>query len=136
MSKFCAGPRTGTWHLNEDGELTFAAITNDWHDVTGEDEAFFLRVYQAGDFRFRGADLGILVTKGRMQTGDGLTPRCLRYIEGIRAQYHSAPVTDVPKVMPFPGSNRRCTSEIYSGGGFAALPWNRYSHGESPSGTL
>ncbi len=47
--------------------------TNDWHDVTHEDEAFFLRVYAPGDYRFKGADLGILVTKGRMQTADGLT---------------------------------------------------------------
>lgn len=102
VEQIVSGPRTGTWHLSEDGELTFAQTTNDWHDITGEDEAFFLRVYQAGDFRFRGADLGILVTKGRMHTADGLTPRCLRYIEGIRAQYRSVPVSDAPVLMPFP----------------------------------
>jgi hypothetical protein len=28
-------------------------------------------VYGPGDYRFKGADLGILVTKGRMQTADG-----------------------------------------------------------------
>ena len=51
----------------------FARVSNDWHEITGEDEAFFLRVYGPGDLRFRGADLGILVTKGRMQTAEGLT---------------------------------------------------------------
>jgi hypothetical protein len=102
LEQILSSPHTGTWHLGEDGELTFAQITNDWHDITGEDEAFFLRVYQAGDYRFRGADLGILVTKGRMQTAEGLTPRCLRYIDGIRAQYRSIPVADAPAFTPFP----------------------------------
>ena len=73
VERILAAPRTGTWHLSEDGELTFARVSNDWHDITGEDEAFFLRVYGPGDFRFRGADFGILVTKGRMQTAEGLT---------------------------------------------------------------
>ena len=59
--------------------VNFVRVTNDWHDVTHEDEAFYLRVYAAGDFRFKGADLGILVTKGRMQTAEGLTQRCRSY---------------------------------------------------------
>ena len=68
--------------------------------ITSEDEAFFLRVYGPGDFRFQGADLGILVTKGRMQTAEGLTERCRRYIDGIRAQYKSEPLPQAPPVMP------------------------------------
>ena len=75
VERILAAPRTGTWHLEDDGSLRFAGVSNDWHDVTHEDEAFFLRVYAAGDFRFKGADLGILVTKGRMQTAEGLTQR-------------------------------------------------------------
>jgi hypothetical protein len=59
-----------------------------------------MRVYGPGDFRFHGADLGILVTKGRMQTADGLTERCRRYIDGIRAQYQSEPLPQVPAVKP------------------------------------
>ena len=77
-------------------------MTNDWHDVTHEDECFFLRVYGPGDYRFKGADLGILVTKGRMQTADGLTQRCRRYIDGIRAQYVSEPVEDAPSLTAVP----------------------------------
>ena len=39
-------------------------------------EAFFLRIYGPGDFRWKGADLGVLVTKGRLQTGTpGSPPR-------------------------------------------------------------
>jgi biotin carboxylase len=100
VERILAAPRTGTWHLSEDGDLTFARVSNDWHDITGEDEAFFLRVYGPGDFRFRGADLGILVTKGRMQTAEGLTQRCRRYIDGIRSHYQSEPIPEPPAVTP------------------------------------
>ena len=100
IERILEAPRTGTYHLDEDGALSFAGVANDWHDVTHEDEAFFLRVYAPGDFRFKGADLGILVTKGRMQTADGLTIRCRRYIEGIRAQYVSEPIPE--PVAPTP----------------------------------
>jgi hypothetical protein len=100
VERILAAPRTGTWHLEDDGSLRFAGVSNDWHDVTHEDEAFFLRVYAAGDFRFKGADLGILVTKGRMQTAEGLTQRCRNYIEGIRAQYTSEPIDPAPAVAP------------------------------------
>ncbi|WP_101952783.1 biotin carboxylase [Mycobacterium sp. 3519A] len=100
VERLLAAPRTGTWHLDEDGELVFARVSNDWHEITGEDEAFFLRVYGPGEYRFCGADLGILVTKGRMQTAEGLTPRCQRYIEGIRSQYQSEPLLKPPPVTP------------------------------------
>ena len=100
VERILAAPRTGTWHLEDDGSLKYAGVSNDWHDVTHEDEAFFLRVYAAGDFRFKGADLGILVTKGRMQTAEGLTQRCRSYIEGIRAHYDSEPFDPAPPVAP------------------------------------
>ena len=100
VERILAAPSTGTWHLSGDGTLTFGRPSNDWHEITSEDEAFFMRVYAPGDFKFHGADLGILVTKGRMQTDSGLTDRCRRYIEGIRAQYQSEPVPQAPDVMP------------------------------------
>jgi biotin carboxylase len=100
VERILSAPRTGTWHLDEDGKLDFAGVSNDWHDVTHEDEAFFLRVYGPGDFRFKGADLGILVSKGRMQTAEGLTRRSRRYIDGIRSQYVSEPLPQPPAPMP------------------------------------
>ncbi|MFI7062378.1 biotin carboxylase [Kribbella sp. NPDC050124] len=100
VERILAAPPTGTWHLDDDGQLEFAGVTNDWHDVTHEDEAFFLRVYGPGDYRFKGADLGILVTKGRMQTPEGLTPRSHRYIKGIRSKYISEPLQDPPAMAP------------------------------------
>ena len=36
-----------------------------------------------GDYRYKGADLGILVTRGRLQTDDNeLTERCRDWIDG------------------------------------------------------
>jgi hypothetical protein len=35
-----------------------------------------------------------------MQTAEGLTERCHRYIAGIRAQYKSEPLPEPPPVMP------------------------------------
>ena len=95
-----AAPRTGVWRLGEDGSFTFTATNWDWHDITTEDQAFFLRVYGAGDYRFKGADLGILVSKGRMQTDAGLTTKCRNFIDAIRAQYVTTPIADPPAVMP------------------------------------
>jgi biotin carboxylase len=100
VERILAAPRTGTYHLADDGSLSFVRVSNDWHDVTHEDECFFLRVYGPGDYRFKGADLGILVTKGRMQTSDGLTERCRRYIGGIRSQYRSEAPPEPPTVIP------------------------------------
>jgi biotin carboxylase len=100
VERILEAPRTGTWHLDDDGKLSYAGGSHDWHDVTHEDEAFFLRVYAPGDFRFKGADLGVLVTKGRMQTAEGLTQRCRSYIDGIRAAYTSEPIPEPPPVVP------------------------------------
>ena len=100
VERILAAPTTGTWHLAADGGLRFDRVSNDWHDVTDEDEAFYLRVYAPGDYRFKGADLGVLVTKGRMQNADGLTDRARHYIGGIRSHYISEPVPEAPPVMP------------------------------------
>jgi hypothetical protein len=100
VERILAAPQTGTYRLDEDGNLSFVHVSYDWHEVTHEDECFFLRVYGPGDYRFKGADLGILVTKGRMQTSEGLTGRCRSYIEGIRSMYKSEPLPEPPAVMP------------------------------------
>ena len=99
VERILRAPRTGVYHLDGD-RLSFVGVANDWHDMTHEDEAFYLRVYGQGDFRFKGADLGILVTKGRMQNADGLTSRCRSYIAGIRGLYVSEPLPDLRTPRP------------------------------------
>ena len=93
FERILAAPRTGSWRLTDDGALVFQQVSNDWHEITTEDEAFFMRGCGPGDFKFHGTDLGILVTRSRMQTTGGLTERCHQYIAGIRVQYQSEPAS-------------------------------------------
>ena len=78
----------------------------DWHQLQSESEVFFLRIYGAGDYRWKGADLGVLVTRGRLQrpsdTGaDVLTIRAKHLIESIRRQYLGTRLTDVDVPTPY-----------------------------------
>jgi hypothetical protein len=88
-----AAPQTGQWFLDDDGELHFRRAALDWHQLQDETESFWMRVYPPGDYRYRGADLGILVTKGRLQTDEPqLTSRCRHLIEGMLSRYASTPL--------------------------------------------
>jgi len=95
VERIDAAPRTGQWFLDDDGQLHFRRAALDWHQLQEESECFWLRVYGPGDYRYKGADLGILVTKGRLQTDESqLTPRCRQLIEAIRAQYATTPIEE------------------------------------------
>ena len=88
-------PKTGVWRLDDDGAISFSRCGNDWHSLQDETEGFYLRVLASGDYRYKGADLGILVTRGRMQTEDNeLTERCRQWIDGVRSQFSGTPVED------------------------------------------
>ncbi len=92
-------PKTGIWRLDGAG-ITFSRWGNDWHSLLDETEGFYLRVLAPNDYRYKGADLGILVTRGRLQTEDNeLTDRCRLWIEAIHSQFAGTPVdqgTDPP----------------------------------------
>lgn len=88
-----AAPRTGIWRLGDDGQISFSRPAADWHDLADESEGFYLRVLGPGDYRYRGADLGILVTRTRLQGDDGrLTEHCQTWIRGIRSEFAGAPI--------------------------------------------
>ncbi len=92
-------PASGLWRMHEDGSIGFLRAETDWHAVGGEDEAFYFRVYGKGEYRYPGADLGIIVTQGRMQTDDRrLTERALRWSSAITAQFRGIPPEDAVKV--------------------------------------
>jgi len=96
-----ATPRTGVWRLDDDGRISFARWGNDWHSLIDESEAFYMRVAAPGDYRYKGADLGVLVTRGRLQTDDyELTERCRRWVEGIKAQFASTPLAPGEAAAP------------------------------------
>ncbi len=100
VERILAAPLTGSYRLNDDGTMTFSRVSHDWHEIIDDTEAFFLRVYGPGEYRFHGADLGILVTKGRMQNDEGLTKRALEYIKGIRDLYVTEPVNEDIEIEP------------------------------------
>ena len=54
-------------------------------------------MYSEEDCLFKGADLGILVTKARMQIDNGLTDKCVNLIEGIKERYVATPVDEAPR---------------------------------------
>jgi biotin carboxylase len=88
-----AAPRTGIWRRVESGGLGFARWGNDWHSLQDESEAFYLRVLGPGDYRYPGADLGVLVARSRMQTDDNrLTERAHEWIAGVKGQFAGEPV--------------------------------------------
>jgi hypothetical protein len=88
VDQLTSAPRTGIWRMDDDGGIAFGRWGNDWHSLHDEIEAFFLRVLAPGDYRYRGADLGVLVARSRMQTDDNqLTERAHEWIDGIHAQF-------------------------------------------------
>lgn len=91
-------PRTGIYRLGDDGALTYQRMTLDWHPLADPRDVFFLRVYPAGAYLFKGADLGILVGKARMQTDEAaLTPECRALIDGIHSHYLATAVEAEPE---------------------------------------
>jgi D-alanine-D-alanine ligase-like ATP-grasp enzyme len=90
-------PPTGQYSYDRSGSLVYRRAALDWHQLQNESEAFFLRIYGAGDYRWKGADLGVLVTKGRLQRraedeADTLTIRARHLIDSIRNQYSGLPL--------------------------------------------
>ena len=81
-------PASGLWRMSDDGSIRFLRAETDWHNVGGQEEAFYLRVYGSGEYRYPGADLGILVTRDRMQTDSRqLLDRGVKWAEAIGEQF-------------------------------------------------
>ncbi len=83
-------PETGIYSLQPDGSVEFSRFDYHRRAVASENEAFFLRILRPGDYRYEGADLGILVTRGHaMGKSFGLKKRAKQWIEGIKAQFEA-----------------------------------------------
>jgi hypothetical protein len=86
-------PQTGIYKMAHDGRVTFDRFDYHRRAVESEHEAFFLRILKPDDYRYEGADLGILVTRGRSMTEDfELNDRAKRWIHGIKAQFAARPL--------------------------------------------
>lgn len=94
-------PASGIWRMNQDGTVGFVRRAAQFTSVGDENEAFYLRVYGAGQYRYLGADLGVLLTYGRMQTDDRkLTDRAKLWNAGIKAQFEGLPPPPAVPVIP------------------------------------
>ncbi len=81
-------PESGIWRLTSDGTVEFDRFDYHRRAVDSENEAFFLRILKPGDYRYEGADLGILITRGRaMDKRFRLTNRSKAWIDGIKKQF-------------------------------------------------
>jgi len=90
-------PRTGIWCIDDRGDVTWSRWGSDWHSIQDESEAFFLRVSGPGDYLYKGADLGVLISRGRFQTDDGkLSARARLWIEAIKRCFASVPLGELP----------------------------------------
>lgn len=89
-------PRTGQYVLDSSGKLQFVRSALDWHQLQHHKEAFFLRIYGAEDYRWKGADLGVLVTKAKLQyegrNKTRLSIDAKHFVSSIRGLYKGIPV--------------------------------------------
>jgi hypothetical protein len=94
-------PTSGIWTMSQDGTVSFVRRAVQFTSVGDEREAFYLRVYGVGQYRYHGADLGILVTRGRLQTDDRkLTDRAKLWNAGIKAQFEGVPPAPAAPLPP------------------------------------
>jgi hypothetical protein len=86
-------PESGIWKMAKDGSISYDRFDYHRRAVESESEAFFLRISNSGDYRYEGADLGILITRGRaMDDKFKLTKRSKQWIAGIKSHYKAKPL--------------------------------------------
>jgi hypothetical protein len=96
--------KSGIWKMYDTGHIQFDRMDTHRRAVQNENEAFFMRIAKKGDYLYEGADIGILVTRGRMMTDDfQLNTRAKKWIKAIRSQFSSVVVEDKRK-SKLPGS--------------------------------
>ncbi len=94
-------PRSGIWRLKADGSVVYDRMDTHRRAVEREDEAFFLRITRKGDYLYEGADMGILVMRGRLMTDDNqLNERAKAWIHAMQAQFQSAPLDSMVSSTP------------------------------------
>lgn len=83
-------PESGIWEMKKNGNIQFKKMDAHRQSVVDDNEAFFLQITQKNDYLYEGADLGILVMRGRLMSDDfQLSERAKRWIKALRAHYKS-----------------------------------------------
>jgi hypothetical protein len=88
-----AAPRTGIYELDGEGQMHFVRVQTHRRTVQSPQRAFFLRIAKEGDYFYKGADMGILVLRGRlMDDRFHLMRRAKAWINAVRSEFASRPV--------------------------------------------
>jgi len=95
-------PETGIYKMNQDGTIDYSRFDYHRRAVASENEAFFLRIAGPGDYRYEGADLGILVTRGRLMSDRfKLNSRAKGWINGMRDKFRGRGLAPVPQASTY-----------------------------------
>jgi hypothetical protein len=88
-------PPSGIWRMAGDGSVDYAGFDYRRDAIQTERDAMFLRILGRDDCRYEGADLGILITRGRSMTDDfALNERARQWVDGLGARYQGRPLGD------------------------------------------
>ena len=99
VRQITTAPRSGIYRIDEKGKIHFNRMDTHRRAVETEQEAFFLRILKAGDYIYEGADMGILVVRGRLMSDDfQLLDRSRTWIDGIRGEFQSVEPLNVPQI--------------------------------------
>ena len=98
-------PKSGIYKMFDNGHIQFDRMDTHRRAVETENEAFFLHITKEGDYLYEGADMGILVSRGRMMTDDfKLNGRAKNWINAIRNKYVSQIVEDKREKIELSGT--------------------------------
>jgi len=103
VDKITAAPKSGIYKMHEDGTISFSRMDTHRRSVETENEAFFLRISDVDNYRYEGADLGILVMRGRLMTNNfEMNKRAEKWIDAIRNEFAAAPLESfaAPQAQP------------------------------------
>jgi hypothetical protein len=86
-------PPSGLWRLDGEGRARYVRFEHRRSAVETEREALFLRILGSGDMCYEGADLGILITRGRAMDDDfALNERARAWVRSLHARYRTQPL--------------------------------------------
>ena len=81
-------PKSGIWEMKKNGNIQFKKMDTHRQSVIGDNEAFYIQITQKDDYLYEGADLGILVMRGRLMDDEFiLSERAKRWIKALRTHY-------------------------------------------------
>ena len=98
-------PKSGIYKMFDTGHIQYDRMDTHRRAVETENEAFFLHITKEGDYLYEGADMGILVSRGRMMNDNfQLNARAKNWINAIRGKYVSQIVEDKRAQVVLTGS--------------------------------